>query len=701
MPTIRPVENALVSGRAVARICLLGPMRAIGGLGENILPKSRRGRAVLAVLCLSGGRPVDRGRLSGLLWDRVEEQHARASLRQVIGEFAPFAELTNGAIAIGREEIQLDLSRCWVDALSFVGAPDTTAAENADYLREPYAAQGGFLANLDGIAVSFDHWLASERSRFENALREQRDSIFREALTSGDLDRCISAARRLLAVDPAHERAWQVLMRALAEQGDRAQALREYQHCQEVLKRLFDVEPCLSTIKVGERLRSGAMPLRMDIPRLDPDAQPIQATGEHNPADWNEGFKERGRVRVGVHAFTTIGSSCAEVTADILAQEVTAALSRFRWIDVVAVAASGPNGHPDRKRLLQSMGIDYAIDGTMRVSGDRLWVSAFLLDVHDLARTIWSARFDTEVTSPHSTDENVISPLVAQVDSVLLMREGHKRDRELAKSHGALSPDHATFVLSAIPRLYSMERAAYDQAGRLLAQAIELAPHEALAHAWLAFWHVFFVGQGWSTNPNASFREAERLCLQARRLDPESAQAFGIHGHICAFLHRDFDSALALFDRALTLNPNLAFIWALSAPTYCYIGEPARAIENLDRYRRLTPLDPYFPLFETIYTVAYTFAADYERAAQIGRRSVRANPDFTNGYKPLLAALGHLGLIEEAASYRERLLALEPGFCLRSFAATYPFQRSQDRERYVEGLRKAGVPEFMPRGDDP
>jgi tetratricopeptide (TPR) repeat protein len=163
--------------------------------------------------------------------------------------------------------------------------------------------------------------------------------------------------------------------------------------------------------------------------------------------------------------------------------------------------------------------------------------------------------------------------------------------------------------------------------------------------------------------------------------------------HICAFLHKDFESALYYFDRSLRLNPNLAYVWALSAATYCYVGEPDIALRRLDRCRDLAPFDPYFSLWECMYTIAHTFKGDYEKAVSVGRRAVKANPLFSNGYKPFVAALGHLGRIDEAAPYVEKLLSLEPNFTVEQFGQVYPFKRPEDRERYLQGLRLAGVPE--------
>ena len=91
-------------------------------------------------------------------------------------------------------------------------------------------------------------------------------------------------------------------------------------------------------------------------------------------------------------------------------------------------------------------------------------------------------------------------------------------------------------------------------------------------------------------------------------------------------------------------------------------------------------------------TMAYFMGANYEEAYRHGRRFVRENPDFSNGYKPLIAALGHLGRREEAVPYVRKLLQLEPCFTVSKFAQNYPFARQEDRDNYARGLELAGVP---------
>jgi adenylate cyclase len=136
----------------------------------------------------------------------------------------------------------------------------------------------------------------------------------------------------------------------------------------------------------------------------------------------------------------------------------------------------------------------------------------------------------------------------------------------------------------------------------------------------------------------------------------------------------------------------LAFIWALSAPTYCYIGDPTAALQRLKRYRDLAPFDPYSNFFEAAYAVAYLFKGDYEQAVLVGRGAVRSNPEFSAGYKPVIAALGHLRRAEEAKPLIAKLLSLEPEFTVAHFAKVHPIKRPQDRKRYMRGLLLAGVP---------
>jgi tetratricopeptide (TPR) repeat protein len=329
--------------------------------------------------------------------------------------------------------------------------------------------------------------------------------------------------------------------------------------------------------------------------------------------------------------------------------------------------------------------VDYVVDGSISGSGAQLQVDVRLVDMAGHAQPVWTERFDIAASQVHRLAELVTTRIVGRIDPVVLHIEGEPKRREHNGASGLLT--------LAIPMTFSMRRKQYEEAGRLIRRALAMEPENAMAEAWAANWHLFYGGQGWSKDYDMTNEQAQQHAVKAITLDPENAEALAIYAHSCSRIAYDFDTALSFFDRALRLNPSSAFNWALSALTYCYIGEPDTALERLRRYQELASPELYFSYFETFYTVAYAFKGDYERAVLVGRPAVETNPGFVNGYKPLIASLGHLGRREEAQVFANKLLSLEPNFTVERFGQIYSFKRASDRERYLEGLRLGGVPE--------
>jgi tetratricopeptide (TPR) repeat protein len=254
-------------------------------------------------------------------------------------------------------------------------------------------------------------------------------------------------------------------------------------------------------------------------------------------------------------------------------------------------------------------------------------------------------------------------------------------------------------VLRAIPALYQLEEAAFIAAGRGLERAVALDPAYAAAHAWLAYWHIFLVGQGWNAAVEppltrvAAMARAGALAERAVRLDPADARALTIAGHVRAFLHRDAEGALELHERALALNPNLPLAWAFSGLALSYQGRHEEAIGRIEQARRLSPFDPNAFYFDTSLMVPTLLLRRYTQVVELGRRAAALNPTLSSTFKVVLCALGHLGAAEEAARVRERLWRLEPGYSLTQAAARSTFQRAEDNALFLAGLRAAGLPE--------
>jgi DNA-binding SARP family transcriptional activator/Tfp pilus assembly protein PilF len=647
--------------RSIVRIHVLGSMRATSYLGTDILPRGKKARAILGYLSVTAGERASRIRLAAMLWDRAPDAQARSSFRGALHELSSaMGPLENELISADRETVKLNANLCWIDATAIL-APEITSA-NLSRSELSTLCKGELLEELDGISASFDQWLLGERTRFNQQLSDLLEAELNQLTRSKvDLKQLIPNIRRLIAFDPTHEGASRALMRALAKLGERAQAMREYERCRKALRKALDVEPSPETRALADAI-------------LD-EGSKVQPAPAH-----------RHRLRVGVLQFLATRARDDQNLALSLSQEIAAGLARFRWFDVIAPGSlvRRPSAHLSED-LLKRKELDYIVDGALSGNGRRFQISVRLLDVTQFACPVWSDQFELATDELHRLDERVTARIVGRIDPVILFIEGQPRRR---KHYGATG-----LLLRARPLMYSMERDKYEQAGELINRALKIDPQNAMTLAWGAHWQVYHVGQGWSQDPGQAFAIAQRYALSAIRLDPENAEALGIYAHVCSFLDKDFDSALHYFDRALRVNPNLAFVWSLSALTYCYIGEPAAALQRLERHRDLTPIEPYPALFDNPYAIAYLIKRDYEQAATFGRRVAKTRPEFVNGYKPLIAALGHLGRREEAKFYVAKLLSLEPSFTVERFGQVYPFKHASDREHYMMGLHLAGVPE--------
>jgi len=633
--------------RAIVRIHLLGAMQVTTYLGSNILPHGSRARALLAYLCLAGGAHVSRARLAGLLWDRVSERSARANLRQALRELSStFGKFSQELIVSGRDILRLNIDLCWVDALAVLELEPTTL--NASYRDLKALCRGELLAGLDGVSASFDHWLLSERTRIAERL---------ELLLQRELERSGGKGR-----------AAQGLGSVLAEIRERLEVLRATARRSEGRKRSEPPPPGREFDSADRKDHSRA------APRL--------------PRHAGEGpIASRDRLRVGVLPFLAHGSERREGDlAFSLSQEIAAGLARFRWFDVIAPIAlqPAPSIRFIDEHQLRARGLDYAVDGSILSDRKKIRISVRLMDLAEHVRPAWSESFELARDELHRLDELVTTRIVSRIDPVIIFIEGRPKRRAQYGATGLL--------LLAMPMVFSMERTKYEKAGELIRRAIEIDPENSMAAAWMAHWHLFYVGQGWANDDRQALAKVREYALRAIRLDPDNAEALGIYAHCCAYGDKDFDTALHYFDQALRLNPSLAFIWAFSALTYCYIGEPKVALERLERYRELAPSHLYTSYFETAFTIAYTFNGEYERAVLVGRRVVKANPNFVAAYKPLIAALGHLGRRDEARLYISNLLSLEPDFTVERFGRHYPLRKASDRQRYMKGLLLAGAP---------
>jgi len=671
-PTTRTPDNS-----PPLRLRLIGLMEARAASGESVLPVGRKTRALLAVVALSAPRPTLRGRLAELLWSRRPEEQARASLRQEIHRLhEALAPAGDETVIVTRDHVTLYPDRVWVDAAEVMSATRQNPAPLA-------LLDGELLEDLHGIDSAFDAWLSTERERLRDRGRALAELILRE---QNDPEAAIPAAQRLLRIDRAHEGAWRALMRAHADRGERGLAIQAYDRCRTALAEMLDAAPSTETQKLLGEIRGppiARLPLRPPPMAVEP-AEPAEEPEARPPGP------ARGGAHLGVMPLGLIGTAAPESHLAIgLAEEISAALSRVRWLFVVppsSLTRFAESGR-DEVAIRRTFGLDLLLDGTIQRVGAKLRIAVRLLDLRHGGEVAWAGRFDGEDDDALALQDEVAAQVAARIEAQVTVQEAFRAAARPAESATAYD-----LMLRAFPAMQRMEREPFMAAEEFLRHAIELQPDFAAAHAWLAAWHLLLMLQGWA-EPAELAEEAGRLADRAVRLDPFDARVLTLAGHVRAVAQQDLPAAAVLHEQALSVNPNHAMAWALSGATQLWLGETVEAAGRLDRYKVLTPLHPRAFAFDGAFALLHMLEGQFERAAAAGVAAIQLNPALCANHKPYLAALGHLGREQEAAAARHRLLALEPGFSVRRFRRTAPFARAEDLEIVVEGLRLAGVPE--------
>jgi TolB-like protein len=306
-----------------------------------------------------------------------------------------------------------------------------------------------------------------------------------------------------------------------------------------------------------------------------------------------------------------------EYFADGIVEEIITALSRFRSLFVIARNSSFTyKRHAvDVKLVGRELGARYVLEGSVRKAANRVRITGQLIDtltgVH-----LWADRFEGALEEIFDLQDQVTASVVGAIAPQL-----EKAEIERAKRKPTESLDAYDYYLRGMARIYQYGgREANADALRLFHQAIELDPEFASAYGMAAICYDFRRASGWMTDPANDVTETARLARRAVELGKDDAVALATSGRALAYVVRDLDAGAAFVDRALLLNPNLAWAWAYGGWMKIWLGEPEVAIERLARAMRLSPIDPLTPGFQHAMAHAHFFAGRNDEASSWGRR---------------------------------------------------------------------------------
>lgn len=395
------------------------------------------------------------------------------------------------------------------------------------------------------------------------------------------------------------------------------------------------------------------------------------------------------RPAVAVMPFRNLGDPEEVYFSEGMTEAIISGLSRSHSLYVIA--RNSTLRYRDRqmnpREIASELGVRYILDGSVRRRAARLRISSELIDAVG-NRTVWAERFDGGDDEIFEFQDRIAASIVGALEPRVYQVEAARAFEKPTESLDAYE-----CVLRALSLLYTFNDADFEGAGTYLERAVTLDPRYAQAHAYLAWWYNLLVGEGRSTDPDRDVEKAARAAVTAVELDANDAFCLAVAGHIRAYLGKDLETAVDMFDRALQLNENCAFAWGVSASTYCFLGRPDDALERLRNAWRLSPFDPLSFFFCTVAGIAELIAGRYDQATGWLRKAQRLNARFVPCHRTLTASLALSGDLEGARAAAQNLLAIEPRFRISAFASRYPLRRSDDLRHLVEGLRLAGLPE--------
>ena len=381
---------------------------------------------------------------------------------------------------------------------------------------------------------------------------------------------------------------------------------------------------------------------------------------------------------IAVLPFVTVSNDPEQESfADGLTEDLITELSRTSGLFVIArnSAFAYKGKAMDVREIAQDLGVRYLLEGSARRAAGRVRINAQLVDAVS-GDHLWAERFDRSLEDIFAVQDEVTAKIVEALLGRLRAPPPRNRPKNL----------EAYDLCVRARRLMDDSPQAAQEAHLMLTRAISLDPGYAEAYRWLAMNHwMGWVHSGGPTEPTRSV--ALELARKAVAIDPNDAGCRWILAYLLAY-ERSFAEAEAEFAKAIELDPNEADTWAALSDIAVLAGRIDEGLEYIRKAFRLNPF-PASWYYLTLGQAQYA-AGEYEAAVETLRRDETYR---TSSRRFLAASLAQLGRLDEARAEAELFLVGNPHFTTRHWAMTEPFRDAATLEHFVDGYRKAGLPE--------
>jgi TolB-like protein len=390
---------------------------------------------------------------------------------------------------------------------------------------------------------------------------------------------------------------------------------------------------------------------------------------------------------IAVLPFTNMsGDPEQDYFADGITEDITTALSRLRWLFVIARNSTFTykGKAVDVRQVALELGVRYILEGSVRTAGGRIRVTGQLIDA-GTGKHIWAERYDRELRDIFAVQDEITENVVASIEPHLYAEEGIR-----AANQAPGSIDAWGLVVRAIGFISRAGRQQNEEARNLLRRAIEIEPSYAKAHAvlaWAVWWATLYY---WWPDAREGYRQAERHAEDAISFDPMDPWGRMILG-LCLSTGRQHERALAELRTALEINPNFALGRTALGWALVRAGQFEAAIAETSKPLRMSPIDSFAGIYTMTHGLALLAAHRFSDALPFLRSSVTFSSGYSGHYNTLISCCGHLGLIEEAKVFIEARNRVGPPIRLSVIRRNLSGYAHCDV--FVEGLVRAGVPE--------
>ena len=438
----------------------------------------------------------------------------------------------------------------------------------------------------------------------------------------------------------------------------------------------------------SQSLKNIAHPMRAWRVRLDSNASSTAPPKPSTEPAWPLALPDKPSIAV-LPFQNMSGDVEQEYFADGMVEDITTALSRIKWLFVIARNSSFTykGKAVDIKQVGRDLGVRYVLEGSVRKAGKRVRISGQLIDAAS-GTHLWADHFDGELDDIFDLQDKITESVVSAISPKLQQSEFERANRKPTANLTAYD-----YYLRGSSVIGQGNREELADALPLFKKAIELDPKFALAYAAAAAWHTVWIVSGLSVDRQREIKAAVGFARKAMSLDSDDAMVLGRAGWALAFVAGELDEGADYLRRATDADPNSAYAWTFRGMSNVLLGRHEEAIEYFKRALRLSPLDPLIFAPQIGLAIANFLCGRYEEALQWGLTSLRHNPAWMGSRRFVIAFYALSGRIDDAKAAWESLRQIDPTIRISNIRARFPLRRDEDFARLAEGFRLAGMPE--------